>query len=260
MCEWRAPCRLSIYRLLILASMFLFSFYPVQVAATVATMTAQEILHAADEARGNLNGVTWQLHMHTETSRGSQEMTLDVQARGFDVVAIARTPPRSRGDRLILFQNNMWFYKPGLSKPVPISRRQKLMGSASYGDVATTNYANDYQATLLGEEMVEGVPCLVYDLTALHGQVTYDRIKYWIDRERLVGIKAEYFTVSGQIFKSARMEYENHVQRGGALKPFISRIVIRGELVSEDKTTLSFSAPTLVEIPDSVFNLNLLRQ
>lgn len=226
----------------------------------LADMTAKEVLTEADEARGNLDGVQWELHLETEDQTGKQEMTLEVQARGFDVVTTTLAPSRSKGNRLLMFKDNMWFYKPGLSKPVPISKRQKMMGSAAYGDVATTNYADDYEATLIGEELIDGVTCLVYDLRAIHNKVTYDRIKYWIDKERLVGIKAEYFTVSGQHFKSARMEYGNRVRRDGELKPFISRIEIQGKLLRSENTVLSFSDPILRKIPDYAFNLDLIAQ
>ncbi|MEE4378828.1 MAG: outer membrane lipoprotein-sorting protein [Candidatus Competibacteraceae bacterium] len=223
-------------------------------------MTSKEVLTEADEARGNLSGVEWELHMQTDDSKGEKEMTLQVQARGFDVATTTLKPARSRGNRLLMFKDNMWFYKPGLSKPVPISKRQKLIGTASYGDVATTNYANDYVSISLGEEQVDGVPCLVYDLKATHSKATYDQIKYWVDKDRLVGIKAEYFTVSGQKFKSARMEYDNQVQRDGERKPFISRIVIQGELLKNENTVLTFSDPVLRHIPDHTFNLDLIAQ
>lgn len=220
--------------------------------------TDRKILTQADEARGNLQGVRWRLELHSRGSKGNQDMTLDVKARGFDVVIYTLAPARSKGNRLIMLKENMWFDKPGLSKPVPISKRQKLMGNAAYGDVATTNYAEDYTAVLTGEETVNGRPCYVYDLKAKHRKVTYDRIKYWIEKERLVGIQAEYFTVSGKKFKSARMEFHNRVRRGGSSKPFISKLVIQDELVGGSRTTLRFSRPKLETIPDSEFNLSLI--
>ena len=225
--------------------------------AVESPTSASEVLAKADEARGNLDGVQWQLHLTAEDPRGQQQTTMEVKARGFDVVTTTLSPARSRGNRLIMLKDNMWFDKPGLSKPVPISKRQKLMGTAAYGDVATTDYANDYRPTLLGEDSVEGIRCWVYDLEAKHHKVTYDRIKYWVDRERLVGVKAEYFTVSGQKFKSARMEYANRVQRDGQLKPFISRITIFGEILDQERTVLEFSDPVLQQIPDYVFTIGL---
>lgn len=222
-------------------------------------MRASEILAQADEARGNLDGVEWQLHLRAEDPKDVQEMTMAVQARGFDVVTTTLAPPHSKGNRLLMLKENMWFNRPGLSKPVPISKRQKLMGTAAYGDIASTDYANDYNPTLLGEEDVEGKLCWVYDLQAKHRNVTYDRIKYWVQKDQMIGVKAEYFTVSGKIFKSAKMEYANRVERGGQLKPFISSIIISGELLQNERTVLTLTNPVLRKIPDYVFDLSLNR-
>jgi hypothetical protein len=224
-----------------------------------AKMTDLEVLTEADKARGNLAGVRWILDMRAQDAKGDQEMQLDVKARGFDVITTTLKPARSKGDRLLMLKNNVWFDKPGLSKPVPISKRQKLLGEAAYGDIATTDYAGDYHPTLLGEEEVKGKQCWVYDLEAKDSSVTYDRIKYWIDQQDLTGLQAEYYTVSGKKFKSAQMEYANLVERDGAVKPFISRITIYGEIMGKDRTTLTFSDPVLTDLPDSIFDLNIAR-
>lgn len=226
-------------------------------AAGDLPISAAEILEKADEARGNLEGVEWNLHVHAQDAKGEQAMSMEIQARGFDVVSTTLAPPRSKGNRLIMLKDNMWFDKPGLSKPVPISKRQKLMGTAAYGDIATTDYANDYYPTLIGEEEIDGAACWVFDLEAKHRKVTYDRIKYWVEQDRLVGTKAEYFTVSGQKFKSARMEYDNRVVREGEPKPFISRITIHGEILEKEMTVLTFTDPVLKKIPNYAFDLNL---
>ncbi len=220
--------------------------------------TPEEVLTEADQARGNLGGVEWRLSMVTEDAGDEREMDMQVQSRGFDVLVTTLSPARSKGNKLLMLKDNMWFHRPGLSKPVPISKRQKLMGTAAYGDVATTNYAGDYDAQVLGEEVIDGTPCYVFDLTARHNKTTYDRIRYWVTKDEKTGVRAEYYTVSGKLFKSARMEYHNRVERNGEPRPFISRIRIQGELINKDVTELTFSSPTLRQIPDAVFNLNLM--
>ena len=60
----------------------------------------------------------------------------------------------------MLFNDRIiWFVKPGLRRPVSISARQRLSGDAANGDIASTNYARDYEGTLAGEEAVNGEPC-----------------------------------------------------------------------------------------------------
>jgi outer membrane lipoprotein-sorting protein len=214
------------------------------------------ILAEADKARGNLAGAEWVLHLRTYGGKSDESMTLDVKARGFDVVTLTLEPARSKGNRFLILKKNVWFDKPGLSKPVPISRRQKLLGEAAYGDIATTNYAGDYSPTLLGTDTIGGKVCWVFDLKAKSNDVTYDRIKYWVDQQTFTGIQAEYFTLSGKKFKSARMEYDNRVRRDGSLKPFISKITILDEVVKSQHTTLTFSDPQLQALPDYIFRVS----
>src|SRR5215468_5218765 len=220
-----------------------------------ATESTQPILRRADEARGNLAGVTWEVVLEEVEQTRTTTMTFDVKARGFDFVAVNLAPPKYKGNTVLMLPRTMWFYKPQLSKPVPISQRQKLLGNAAYGDIAATNYAQDYTATVLADETVNGELCTVFDLLANDKKATYDRIKYWIAKGRLVGIKAEYFTVSGKQFKSATMEYANTVTVDGEERPFISHIRMQDELLSHDVTTLTFHRPAFQRLPDHLFNL-----
>ena len=225
-----------------------------------AALTSQEILQLADQSRGNLAGITWTVEISSIGQKTNSSMTLSVKARGFDIATENMAPPKYKGNKLLMLRGSMWFYKPGLSKPVPISRRQKLLGNAVYGDIAATNYASDYTAALLPEEFVDNELCYTFDLVSKNKKSTYDRIVYWVSKDRLVGVKADYYTVSGKKFKTAVMVYKNTVVIDDQLKPFISSIVIHDELMSRDVTTLSLTDPVLEPLPDYLFNLNLLRR
>ncbi len=223
-----------------------------------AALADHEILKKADEARGNLEGVKWDVSIIAQETGRTNYITYGVQARGFDLNATTLAPPKHRDEKVLMVSGNMWFYRPGLSKPIPISKRQRLMGNASYGDIAATNYAEDYDATRLPDQVLGGEDCYVFDLKARTKDCTYDRIVYWISKDRLVGIKADYYTLSGKKFKSSLMEYSNTVSVGESARPFISKLGINDELMSNDTTVLKFEKPALGLIADSVFNLNLM--
>lgn len=228
------------------------------VAAAHASLTPHEILKAADEARGNVAGVSWQVSVQsTENNEVLDDMSYEIKARGFDVSGLSLAPPKSRGQKLLMLSSSMWFYKPGLSKPVPISQRQKLLGDAAYGDIASTNYAEDYEANQLPDETVDGDDCYVFDLKAKNDKTTYDRIKYWVSKKRLLGVMAEYYTVSGKKFKSSTMDYGNQIRVDGQVRPFISRITFHSTLMNSDITYLNLSNPQISALPDYVFDLNL---
>lgn len=223
-----------------------------------ADPSAEAILRAADEARGSVSGLAWQVKIESaENDRMVDSLTYDIKVRSFKIAGLSMAPPKYRGNKILMLNNNMWFYKPGLSRPVPISQRQKLMGDAAYGDIAATNYAEHYQATRLPDERIGDEDCYVFDLKANNEKVTYDRIVYWVSKERQLGLKADYFTVSGKKFKSAAMDYTNTVRLDGKTRPFLSRITLHGELMNGSVTYLLLDNPRIEPIPDYVFDLNL---
>jgi hypothetical protein len=221
-------------------------------------LTPREILRRADEARGNLEGVEWVFSIQSIEDGSQQQRGLKVKARGYNFLAVFTSPPKVKGQKILMIDHNMWFAKPGVRKPVPISPRQKLIGGAAYGDIAATNYSDDYEATPLPDEIVEGELCFTFDLKATTEKTTYDRIKYWISKERVVGVKGQYFTVSGKMFKSATFEYKNKVLIDNEQRPFISKMTITDAIKKDNITTLNFSEPTLKEVPYSTFDLNFL--
>jgi hypothetical protein len=218
----------------------------------------EEILRKSDEARGNAKGIEWEIAIDAMESGRKQQRTIKVSARNFNSLAEFLAPANVKGQKMLMVDRNMWFAKPGLSKPVPISPRQKLLGGAANGDIASTNYAGDYKITHASEDMVNEEPCHLFDLTAIDKKATYDRIKYWVSKERLAGVKAEFYTVSGKMFKTASFEYGNNITVGGEKRPFISRMVITSAIIKTDVTTMSFRKVSFKKIPDSMFNLNLL--
>ena len=222
-------------------------------------LSVKEILRHSDQARGNLGGIIWDITIATNQDGKKEIRKLTVKVKKNNTLA-RYTSPAAMNDRMVLMvDRNMWFIRSGLSKPVSISPRQKLLGDAANGDIASTNYVEDYEARLLGEESVHGELCYVLDLKAANKNVTYDRIKYWVSKNRMVGVKAEFYTISGKLFKTAEFEYGNHVRTNENTEiPFISELHIRDAIQHDKVTTLTYSNIKVRQIPDSVFNLNVL--
>lgn len=239
-------------------SSILCILFIVQLPTLLWALTNKEILKRADRSRGNLDGVEWNLKVESIEKNDVKDRRLKVKTRGYDFLARMTDPPKVSGHKLLMVNHNMWFYKPGLSKPVPISPRQKLIGGASYGDIAATNYSNDYLIKERNDEKFNDEDCYVFDLKAAHKNVTYDRIKYWISKKSLVGVKAEYYTISRKMFKEAEFEYRHKIVGKKNNYPFISKMTIFEKVMPDNRTILYFSEPQLKEISPETFNLNLL--
>ncbi len=216
-------------------------------AATAATTAAspptpEQLLAATDRVRGGgLPGLQWTLRITAhDPDAGSDMREMVVKAAGDDSVAETTLPARAAGGRLLQQGRNMWYGRPELSKAVSISSRQKMSGPAANGDIASTNYLKDYDAVLLRDDVVNGEAAWVLALTAKSRFVTYDRIEYWISKERWVPLRAGFLTVSGKLFKTAEIEAGNQLMVGGKAQPFVSRMTIRDALQSENVSVLEY--------------------
>ncbi|MCD4742786.1 MAG: outer membrane lipoprotein-sorting protein [Desulfobacteraceae bacterium] len=246
-----------IIRIIILCSVLMVSGLNFSFAETMKP--PNEILHSADLARGSDTGLEWTIKIESIEAEKKQNNTLNLKTSNFNSLAEFLTPAKVKGRKLLMRDRNMWFIKPGLSKPVPISPRQKLLGGASNGDIASTNYTGDYTITKFNENAdFDNQPCFIFDLKAINKKVTYDRIRYWVSKEKFVGIKAEFYTISGKLFKTATFEYDNKIKTNNESRLFVSRMIIINAVLKNDITTMYYSKIKIKKIPDSTFNLNLL--
>ena len=232
----------------------------ISVATASAAPDAQSILQTSDRARGGgLPGIVWEIRLASrDGDRVDEPQRLIVKAVGESSVAETQEPPRFKGSKLLQVERNMWLTKPGLSKPIPISPRQRMSGQASNGDIAATNYAGDYDAQMSGEDAIDGEPCHVLELTAKHKRTTYDRIRYWVSVKGETAIKAEFYSLSGKLLKTARFEYGNTIEYDGSRIPFVSKMVIRDALIDAE-TTMEFGTVKVNPVSASEFDLGQMQ-
>lgn len=226
--------------------------------ALAQSPTALDLLQSADRARGGLGqGITWTVSSEATEDGETTSRSFLVKARGNDALVEALAPARYKGELMLFNDRTIWFIKPGLKKPVSISARQRLTGLAANGDIASTNYARDYDGTIAGEEDVNGDPCWKLELKARAKNVTYDRIRSWISKKRRLGVKAEFLTVGGEVFKTAAFDYGNRLKSAdGKEFEFISKMTIRDVGGSGAITVLSYAQPRAETHPASIFNIN----
>ena len=248
---------------LLLASLMLASATFAVSATATETPDATQIVAASDRARGGggLNGVRWTIDITGQDSGGPiDRRTYVVRASGDDSLAEATYPPREAGSRLLQNGRSMWFGKATLTKPVSISTRQKMVGPASNGDIASTNYAKDYDATMLRIEQVNGEDAYVLNLLAKNKFVTYDRIVYYVSVSRLVPLKAEFYTVSGKIFKTAVFEMNNRLDIDGKPQMFVSKMSIQDTIEKSNYSLLQYSEVRTQQFGADTFNLGSLNR
>jgi hypothetical protein len=91
---------------------------------------------------------------------------------------------KQKGRKILTVADHVWLIVPGASRPVPVSKTQRLMGAASFGDIARLRFADEYEGTLReGESAVSGsggaTPCRVLDLKAKRAGSAYPTAVLW---------------------------------------------------------------------------------
>lgn len=234
-------------------------------AGTAAALSANEVIKLAEKGKGaGIEGFQANLHIVANESGNTSERWLELKVGGDtddyvnqSVVEFAK-PRKYKGQMMLMSKGNMWFIRRGLSKPVPISPRQRMMGGAANGDIATTNYISYYDHKILREDTIDGIGYYVLELTATNRLATYSRIVYWVSKKKFKGEKAEFYTASGKLFKRAEFSYDNTLMVDGKEMPFISSMTIHDEIQKGDTTVMTYKDVSLEKFPASEFNVNLL--
>lgn len=188
--------------------------------------TMREWLKQADMARGGFANLSWEVSVHSEEPAGNTDTDYAVQVRDGDALIRTTAPRRYQGERILIASHAMWYTKPGLRRPISVSPQQRLVGEAANGDIAATQYARDYVPEYGGAVTVNGRDCHKLVLKATHGAVTYAGIVYYLEKSTLLGVKADFMTAAGDVFKTATFEYGNTVTHGGKRYPFVSSMTI----------------------------------
>jgi hypothetical protein len=218
---------------------------------------ASQLLKASDLGRGGFSeGVEWRAKVETQENGKSSEREFLIKAKGYDAFVEALSPAKNKGEAYLFNDRQMWFFKPSLKKPIPISARQKLMGQAANGDIASTHYARDYEATLESTDTFNGVKHHVLLLKAKSKNLTYDKIRYWINDVTRLASKAEFLTLQGQPFKFGYLEYSNTIKLAGKSMPFISKLTIVDAKFEKNKSIIVYDKPKIEDHPDAIFNYN----
>src|SRR4051812_14512839 len=113
----------------------IFLILPFLLAAGGQAPNPKDLLQASDRARGGLDagGVTWESEIETVEDGDTSSRKFTIKALGDDALVVATEPARNKGELFLFNDRTMWFYRPGLRKPVAISPRQKLTGQAANG-------------------------------------------------------------------------------------------------------------------------------
>ena len=210
--------------------------------------------------RSDLTRNAWETYLNRTLIRNYEDGELkdegafEVSIKGDSKTLVRFLNPDVKGQYLLMLDDAMWIYLPNTRKPIRITPLQRLLGDASNGDVARTHYAADYAPSAIREDNLDGTPCYVLELNPKRDGATYNRIEYWIDKEKVQPRKAEIYLASGKHYKT--IFYDKYAMVSGRL--LLTQMTILDRLREGRKTIMSFSDYQSKDIPEKYFNKDYL--
>ncbi len=222
-----------------------------------AGLEADQILAEADTIRFPKDPFEIVAEMTTKKNSGEEEiLRMRVTSKGPEKVLCEFTAPlREAGKAVLLVGDNMWMYLPNLKKAIRISPSQQLLSSNfSNGDILRIDFTGDYHARLVGIEQLDGKEVYHLELTAKKKEATYQKAHYWVQKDGLMPIKAEFFAVSGRLLKV--LSFIEFGEMAGRLRPL--KMTMTNPLKKGEVSIMVFKKIEIVPLSDSRFNPNLL--
>ena len=219
---------------------------------------ARSILEKADLVRFPAGGFEVGVTITTTApAREAEVRKYKVLSKGNENAVVMTTEPASeRGQIMLMKGRDLWVFLPNISQPVRVPLSQRLTGQVANGDLARANFAGDYTPQLLRTEQVDGERMYVLELTANDRGVTYHRIVYWVRQSNHWPHRAEFYSVSDRLLKTA--SYRDFVSLGGRVRP--SRLVMHDELREGEESVLQYSDLKARDLPDKIFTKDYLKR
>lgn len=206
------------------AWLFLLGFLFIsQFGLSQKALTAKEVIAISDE---KLKGNTSKAEMKMTIVRPSwsREIQMKSWSKGNDFSLILITAPaRDKGTGFLKRKKEIWNWQPTIDRVIklpPSMMMQSWMGSDFKNDdlVQQSSVVEDYEHTLLGEEMIDDRMCYkIQMIPKEEAAVVWGRVLTWIDKKDFLQLKTEFYDEDEYLVNT--MLGKNIKDLGGKLLP-----------------------------------------
>jgi outer membrane lipoprotein-sorting protein len=168
------------------------------------------------------------------------------------IAALFLSPPSDKGRVTLRLGDNMWLYMPDVGRPIRVTSLQSVTGSIfNNADILRIDYSAEYSV----EAAEEQKDALLLSLKAKTGEVAYDRLKMWVDKQLLLPVTIECYAASGLLLKT--LHFRNIKDFGGGIKR-PATLETDSPLYKGYKSVMQWSGLKKRDFPDEIFTLNYL--
>ena len=163
------------------------------------------------------------------------------------------SPASEKGRSTLRLGDNMWLYIPNVGKPVRITSLQSVVGGVfNNADILQLDYAAEYNVETGGGDRESEY---LLHLKAKTKTVAYDRLKMWVDKEKVLPTKIECLTEASMLIKTL---YFKDIKDfgGGIVRPAV--IETDSPLYKGYKSVMIFASIKKRDFKDEVFTLTFM--
>lgn len=225
------------YSLILGTVMLLLSFMPAwadsapdqaQVQAFLTAhgfKTADDVFTAVEELIFPANYYAVMEMETVQPGKRNRSMTMENwYAKGKGTFMEFLAPSRQKGIRILQKEGSLWLYNPKSNSPRPVrlSPEDSFQGSVfSNNDIGDPQYSDDYKASIVSvspmhHEELGDINVIAVEGIASHPKAPYGRIVMYLESEKLLPIKIEYYAKSGLLFK--KMHFSDFRMLAGKIR------------------------------------------
>ncbi|MEW6264037.1 MAG: outer membrane lipoprotein-sorting protein [Thermodesulfobacteriota bacterium] len=168
------------------------------------------------------------------------------------VVTLFLEPASDKGRATLRLGDNMWLYIPNVGKPVRITSMQSVVGGVfNNADIMRLDYSVEYDVTQIQEDN----NLLLLLLKAKTGQVAYDKLKMWVQKDSYQPLTIECYAATGMLIKTIHFKDIQDIG-DGAPRPAVMET--DSPLQKGYKSIMISAKLKKRQFADEVFTLNYL--
>ena len=172
-------------------------------------------------------------------------------------VILILEPPVDKGKGYLKIGDTLWVYDPVSRRFNVTSARNRFQNSnARNSDFTTSTLARDYRIVGRSEQRLGAYNTRVYELEAIHSEVTFPFMKIWVDENNLVR-KFEDYSLARQLLRTTAIPTYQRVADRFVPVHIVIVDALQGRTVDgvfrNERTIIAVAKPTLSRLPDLVF-------
>lgn len=182
-----------------------------------------------------------------------REYVMYTVKKGRDKVAnLFLAPPDELGRVMLRVGDSMWLQLPDVPQALSVSSMHSVVGGIfNNWDLMRTSFSEDYEL----EDLQEEPQAYAISLKALNQWVIYDKLKLWVDKERLLPQKLEALAPAGLLIKT--LTFKNTKDFGdGIVRPSV--VETESPLWPGVKAVMLFGEIRKRDFSDEVFTVNYM--